>query len=217
MSEEIELAAKTTGEVVAALTEQSGALAVPKEYANYVAARIHLRHYPRLVESAMKAAKKIEEAGLPCRAFSALDEPLLTKILEGMAEEADPSLQEAWENLLANALTDESSLVRRAFPGILSELEPIDALLLDELAKKVDIVDVSALSLEPMPSWVPAGSLDNLVRSRLLRQLDEQVDTKFQVLHGPPRIGGYTLTTFGTEFIQACRSPSSRSGTPTDE
>ncbi|HST55493.1 MAG TPA: hypothetical protein VLJ42_06320 [Solirubrobacteraceae bacterium] len=45
-SEDIDLVAKTSGEVVAALAEKSGALAIPQEYANYIAARIHLRHYP---------------------------------------------------------------------------------------------------------------------------------------------------------------------------
>jgi hypothetical protein len=53
MGDEIELAAKTSGEVVAALAEESGALAVPQEYASYIAARIHLRHYPALIERAM--------------------------------------------------------------------------------------------------------------------------------------------------------------------
>jgi hypothetical protein len=43
MCEEVELAAKATGEVVAALAEESGALSIPKEYARYVATRIHHR------------------------------------------------------------------------------------------------------------------------------------------------------------------------------
>jgi hypothetical protein len=96
MSEEIELAAKTSAEVVTALAEKSGALAVPQEYASYIAARIHLRHYPALIKAAMGAAEKIRASGLPRRAFSALDEPLLTKILEGMAEETNSDLQDAW-------------------------------------------------------------------------------------------------------------------------
>lgn len=74
MGDEIKLAAKTSGEVVAALAEKSGALAVPQEYASYIAARIHLRHYPALIERAMAVAVKLQAMGLPRRAFSALDE-----------------------------------------------------------------------------------------------------------------------------------------------
>ena len=100
---------KEAGEVVIALAEKSGALAVPAEYAQYIAARIHLRHYPALVERAMSAAEKINGLGLPRRAFSAIDEPLLSAILEGMAEETDPDLAEAWENLLANTLVEDGA------------------------------------------------------------------------------------------------------------
>jgi hypothetical protein len=46
------IAAKTSGEMVAALAEKSGALAVPQEYTSYIAAHIHLRHYPALIEQA---------------------------------------------------------------------------------------------------------------------------------------------------------------------
>jgi hypothetical protein len=93
MGDELELAAKTSGEVVAALAEKSGALAIPQEYASYIASRIHLRHYPALVARAMAVAEKLRAAGLPRQAFSVLDEPLLTAILEGMAEETDAGLE----------------------------------------------------------------------------------------------------------------------------
>jgi hypothetical protein len=135
MGDEIELAAKTSGEVVAALAEKSGALAVPQEYASYIAARIHLRHYPALIERAMAVAVKLQAMGLPRRAFSALGEPLLTAILEGMAEETNPDLQEAWENLLANTLTERAADVRRGFPDILRRLDPKEARVLDHWTK----------------------------------------------------------------------------------
>jgi hypothetical protein len=135
MGDEIELAAKTSGEVAAALAEEYGALAIPQEYASYIASRIHLRHYPVLVKRAMDVAEKLRAAGLPRRAFSALDEPLLTAILEGMAEETDPGLQEAWENLLANTLVEKSADVRRGFPDIMRRLDPRDARLLEHWGK----------------------------------------------------------------------------------
>jgi Abortive infection alpha len=134
VGEEVELATKTAGEVVAALAETSGVTLVPKEYASYIAARVHYRHYPKLVERALRTAEKIKAAGLPAHAYSALDDPLLTAILEGVAEEEEGSLQQVWENLLANVLTDSSAEVRRAFPRILRELDPQDVRLLDHFA-----------------------------------------------------------------------------------
>jgi hypothetical protein len=102
MSEEVELAAKISGEVVSALVKESGILGVTREYSNYIVTRIHLRHQVALVQRTLAAAEKIKASGLPTRAFSALDEPLLTAILEGAVEETDPDLRQAWENLLAN-------------------------------------------------------------------------------------------------------------------
>jgi hypothetical protein len=131
MSEEIDLAAKTTGEVVAALADETGALAVPREYANYIAARVHLRHLPRLAESAMAVAEKIRASGLPRRAFPELDEPLVTAILEGMAEETNPGIQAMWENLLATMLTETGHPPQRAFPQILRALDPSEARCID--------------------------------------------------------------------------------------
>jgi hypothetical protein len=134
VSEEIELAAKSTGAVVGALVDSSNALGPVREYANYLSGRVHLRHLPALVEHALAAAEKIKASGLPRRAWEELDEPLVTAILRGMAEESDPYLAAEWENLLANALTERSVSVRRVFPTILRDLEPEDAALLDTLA-----------------------------------------------------------------------------------
>ena len=209
----IELVAKTTGEVVAALTEQSGALAVPNEYANFIAARIHLRHYPRLIESAMKAAKKIEETGLPRRAFSAIDEPLLTAILEGTAEETDPNLQEAWENLLANGLTEGSAEVRRAFPKVLSELDPIEAHILDAMADGkgtfLGALSGTRMAHGPVKS-LPLNGLPNLERLDLIGIRQNMIaPTRYPAQTTPDadRMRVIGLTPFGVGFVEACRPP----------
>ena len=169
MGDEIELAAKTSGEVVAALAEKSGSLAIPREYASYIAARIHLRHYPALVERAMAVAVKLQAMGLPRRAFSALDEPLLTAILEGMAEETNHDLQEAWENLLANTLAEGSTDVRRGFPGILRRLDPRDARLLDHWTKDTKAEKVYVELHTTMPDERDGPALDTLTALGLLR------------------------------------------------
>jgi hypothetical protein len=119
---------------VKALAEESGALEPVKEYGEYIARSFHYRHYPKLVARAQSAAEKIRQSGLPRRAFEEIPDPLLRAILVNGAEEDDPSMQERWENLLANAATVGDAEVRRAFPNVLSELEPSEAAQLEKYA-----------------------------------------------------------------------------------
>jgi hypothetical protein len=218
VSEDIELAAKTTGEVVAALADESGALAVPQEYAHYLAARIHYRYYPKLIERAMTAAERIKASGLPVRAYAALDEPMLTAILEGMAEETDDSLREAWENLLANALTEGSTEVPRAFPRMLSELEPAEAMLLNSIANSQTFTEepltrhITVADLADSPvSGVSVESVDNLIRLGILRR-EEPQDSAFdeQLKRRESQVANLRFTAQGWAFLQACRAPRPR-------
>jgi hypothetical protein len=234
VDEEIELATKTSGEVVAALADRAGVLAVPRAYGEYIAARIHLRHYPKLVDRAMGAAEKIKASGCPRRAFEAIDEPLLTSILEGMSEETDPSLQEAWENLLANTLTDSVSEVRRAYPRILGELEPGDARMLKLFAAIYD--DRSGDQDRPLTNFGPETARevfegnaytkthggwwpgdfgqtvrDNLVRLGLVERVPkvEDQDRVYEELGDLARAlrGRVVITLLGRSFVQACQAP----------
>jgi hypothetical protein len=198
VGEEIELAAKTAEEVVAALADESGALAVPKEYATFIAARIHLRHRQALVVRAMAVVEKIRKLGLPRRAFAELDEPLLTAILEGMAEETDPDLQEVWENLLTAVLTEHSAQVHRAFPRIVRELAPADAQRLDKWAESYPDSEV----IEPFDDQMV---FDNLVRLGLLESERRfKLDGTGYVYEGRAEIGRYKFTELGWAFACAC-------------
>ena len=208
MGEEIELAAKTTGEVVAALADQSGALAVPREYAEYAVSRIHYRHYPKLVQRAIGAAEKIKASGLPRHAYSALNDPLLTAILEGAAEEEEPSLQEIWENLIANALTEQAAAVRRAFPRILQELDPRDAQVLQHYASETSDERVFVEKFTTMPGERDGALLGNLSRLGLLAPLRQQSAFPRSVPVGQDSIVGYVFTELGWAFVKACRAPS---------
>jgi hypothetical protein len=212
MSEEVELVAKATSEVVAALADESGALTVPREYANYVAARIHLRHYPRLVRSAMAAAEKIKASGLPQRAFSVLDEPLLTAILEGMAEETDPDLQEAWQNLLANALVRGQWGVKRAFPSLLSRLESNEVVALDRLAEKVTGAPqlTSFWPTEQLSAGLEQITIDNLIGLAILHPTDPQPERAPNEERLGPVVTTMPILKFtylGYGFVKACRAP----------
>lgn len=207
MGDEIELAAKTSGEVVAALAEKSGAPAIPQEYASYITSRIHLRHYPALVKRAMDVAEKLLAAGLPRRAFSALDEPLLTAILEGMAEETDPGLQEAWENLLANTLVEKSADVRRGFPDIMRRLDPRDARLLEHWGKDAREETVFVELHTTMPGERDGPVLENLTALGLMRPHRRLPTTVGSIDDGAATITGYSISELGWAFLQACRTP----------
>ena len=196
MDEEIELAAKTAGEVVSALAETTGAMLVPKEYASYIAAKVHYRHYPKLIERALHTAEKIRAAGLPAHAYSALDDPLLTSILEGTAEEEEESLQQVWENLLANSLTDNSAEVRRAFPRILRELDPQDVQLLNYFACQTTDERSLVDTFESLPRGRDGVALENLTRLELLRPVYHVPTTldRIRVSLDPSNIIGYIFT-----------------------
>jgi hypothetical protein len=204
VDEEVELAAKSVGAVVGALADDANALGPVREYATYVEARLHLRHLPKLAERAMAVAERIRESGLPRRAFEALDEPLVTAILEGMAEETSPDLKTAWENLLANALTDNSSEVRRAFPEILRQLDPEDAQILEGLAQQTS--DATYLHHELEPDDQDAVSLDNLTALELLRPIYRTPTTLDSITIDPSTVAAYVFNERGWAFVKACRA-----------
>jgi hypothetical protein len=210
MSEEIELAAKTTGEVVGAVTEvlmdKSGVMEPVRALARALTTTIDALFYPILVRLSQRAAAQIAASQLPRRAVESLPPRLLRGILEGGAMEKDENVQGRWASLLANALTESKADVRTAFPTILSELEPADAALLDALAADLDQHEPSVIDVSQTTSGERA-SLDNLARLELVRYA-RATPTAFNNIDDPQaRVSGVTLTAFGLEFLQACREP----------
>jgi hypothetical protein len=190
--EELEIAAK--------LTEASGALAIPQEFFHGAAARYRLGNTARLAERAMEVAERIRASGFPERAAEELDEPLVAAILEAMAEETDPELQDSWENLLANALVEGAVTVRRAFPRILRELEPNEAVVLDAMAAHLE----ERYDHLP-PERISASERDNLTRLGLIER-DREVQKEGMQPVGV-RVDDYQFTGLGQEFVNACRPP----------
>jgi hypothetical protein len=205
---------KEAGEVVVALAEQSGALAVPASYGHYLARRIDQRHWPALVKGAMAAAEKINELGLPRRAFDAIDEPLLGAVLQGMAEEADPDLAEAWQNLLANTLVEGSIRVRRDFPEKLRQLDPADARILQEWGENANAETVLVDVHTTMPGDRDGPALGNLVSlglieaSRYMPALSSGASGSY---YGAGPVAGYVISELGWALLQACRPPAAPS------
>jgi hypothetical protein len=222
---EIDLAAKTTGAVVEAIAHESGALGPVRAYAEAVTVGIHYRYYPRVIRQALAAARRIEESGLPRRAYTDIPDPLLRSILEEGGTEDDPELQTRWANLLANLITERGAAVRRAFPRILSELEPVEALMLDGLVDHTTTgipptgsnndIDVPAGYRQARFSnatlWKCAGGirtpLDNLYRLQLLQPLWTQPVIGHSLEGLESQRVGARFTQLGWDFVQACRAP----------
>jgi hypothetical protein len=207
VSEDIELAAKTTGAVVEALAEKSGALEPAREYAAYVTSRVYYRHLPKLVERAIATAEKIERSGLPRRAYSSIPDLLLRGILEAAAGEENEGMQKRWENLLANALTENSAEVRRGFPEILNRVEPAEAAFLDEFASETDASTFRIAKRDNVPGAMQPGSLDNLVSLGLLDYIRHMPTTVGAIVDDGSGIIGVRFTELGWAFVQACREP----------
>jgi len=208
MGEEIELAAQSVGAIVGALADDSNALGPVREYATYIEARLHYRHLPKLVERAIGAAKKINESGLPRRAFNALDEPLVTAILEGMTEETDADLVQAWESLLANVAVAGGADVRRGFPEIMRQLDPRDARVLDHWAKDAKEETFRVELKDRMPGNRDGAALGTLTSLGLITP-SRTMPTTLGTIHddGATTITGYTISELGWAFLQACRPP----------
>jgi hypothetical protein len=208
MSEEIELAAKSVGESVGALAEVSGVLGPVQELADWVTSFIHYRRQPALAKQVMKAAEKIRVAGLPSATVS---DKLLRDLLEGGSTEDDESMQERWANLLANAMTESSAKVARAFPKILGELEPVEARILNAMAEdKGTFLGANSgtrIGKGKMKD-LPLTGLINLERLELiaLGQLQPTPPGK-RVLSATDALRVMRLTQFGISFIRACQAP----------
>lgn len=155
----------------------------------------------------MAAAAKIKESGLPERAYSEIGDPLLCAILQASAIESDGDLQVVWENLLANAMTDGSASVARAYPRILGNLEPQEVRILDALANNIVEMPSPIFTLGDFSGDPTAANIENLTRLELLEPIRERSTTLGTISDEAAETVGYRLTYLGWEFVKACRPP----------
>lgn len=93
---------------------------------------INARRTENLIRIMKSAQAKLDEAGLKPEERNAIALKLGLPIIEKASLEEDPTLQELWANLLANALNPEhSEKVKRIFIDIIQNLSPFDALILN--------------------------------------------------------------------------------------
>lgn len=206
---------------------------------------IRRRRLKTQIKTLVLAKRMLDDAGLQPRAVSP---KLLVPLLENASLEDDPeeavdpeaaeSMQRRWAALLANAAAGErGASVGPGFPGMLSELEAIEARILDTLAgqRPEARIDTSSLAVslglamedEPVriAYWV---HLDNLERLKLctVRRKDSDLEALYNYLsrdeHNPfgtgraigtPRIPRperadlVFATELGRAFVRACTPP----------
>lgn len=134
----------------------------------------------------------------------AIPKRLAIPFLERAMLEDDPTLQERWARLLANAMdpTFEGS-IERCFGKILEELSPLDCRVLESLAASVAAVPPVMVNSENLaekldiPETAVSISLGNLRRLELLHN---------NFFSGPGQTIRHDLTDFGEAFLWACSS-----------
>jgi len=206
MGDEIELAAKSTGAVVGAVIEATGVAKPFQEVSNWLAAWMH----PRLVASAAKqiqaAVEQLQQAGI--RPGAVRDEQMRMLLEEGAREE-DETLKAKWVNLLTHGLAGENDGIPRAYSEVLRQLEPAEALTLDGLADGVVAIQGSAAGTRMSTGnakGVALAGLVNLERLGLV-QLGVPIPQRYPHMqtNAADVLRGVTLTSFGINFVQACR------------
>jgi hypothetical protein len=76
------------------------------------------------------------------------------------------------------------------------------------MAEEIGDASFNSVTLkEPFPVSVPPGGWDNLIRLRLLREIPERLESKFELSDIPPQVASYAFTALGWEFVKACREP----------
>lgn len=162
-----------------------------------------------------KAQKVIEDSGLEKQKSSL---KVLVPLLGSGSLEEDETLQEKWANILANAVTGNVQ-VRPNYIDILNELSSMEVILLDkiydEASKEADyekrkqtqfgkeqVCKIFSLSSDQFDLMV-----ENLFRLGVC-----QAPGSTGIMFGNARVALRTtdvfeLTTLGSEFIKACRTP----------
>lgn len=167
------------------------------EMGELIAGHFRYRRLKQGVRQMQKAEMLLADAGLEARQV-----PMRTLIglLDGGSVEDDEGMVERWAGLLANA-AGRRLAVPPSFPQVLSQLEPAQAHLLDQLYEVTIRLD---------HSW---RFEDGVVPRSLLAGLhpdDFDYHAECLELLGLARIGFKArLTRYGFAFVQACRPPGS--------
>lgn len=175
---------------VGIITKNSGPAQVLHRWATR---RAEILEEENLAPRLRNAAEAIIASGLPTQAIA---DAQLRTIVEHLTGEDDDELAERWTALLANAGTQGSAEVRRAYPEILAQLEPIEAAALDSIVDHNGLIGGVRIA-QP-------EDFDNLERLNLIRiQSWAEDDTPLRTRHP----FSARPTDLGRAFVVACRRP----------
>ncbi len=216
MSTEVELAAALLREpAVQDLVHAITGASPSKEAVEWLGDVVRGRRARTQVKVLKATLDAIHASGLTTRVVPAKH---LVSLLDyaGLEDPADEEMIKRWANLLANhATADDRPHI--AFPAILSELEPYEALMLETMFARVERGESHPIGLMMFYEEVSVDRLQeelqlerelidlgaaNLARLRLVHEDD---------VHGratePIRIRKMWLTLLGYEFVRACQPP----------
>jgi hypothetical protein len=173
------------------------------EISELIAEQIRAWRFKREIKHVTKAMKQLEDAGMEPKAVPMRT---LAPLIEGGSLEEDDPMVDRWASLLANA-AGGATTVPPSFPGILKELEPIEALMLDsayellmrlapDLRMRYGVDHRGIMKSTGLSETDYRYHVDNLIRLRLVRGVFAADEART-----------VALTTFGQAFVRACRPP----------
>jgi hypothetical protein len=173
------------------------------EIGELIAGHFRYRRFKQGINQMQKAQKLLENAGLDAHRVPMRT---LVPLLEGVSTEDQESMSDRWAALLANAAGAQMN-VPPSFPNVLSELEPIQAHMLDRAYDAAMLVSpelrvdrsfgISSLTFH-LNNDDLGYHLDNLARVNLVSHAPDETGDLYRVL---------LITAFGIAFVRACRPP----------
>ena len=184
-----------------------------------VPSKITARRAENLITVMRNAQKKLDEAGLKPEEKNAVALKLGLPIIEKASLEEDPSLQELWANLLANALNpNHSDKVRTIFIDIIQNLSAFDVLILNAfhisnyplVARPQNIIQVyTKEGYKPYPSKTVETSLHVLMGLNLATDMAPTSQLQLGSFNAVQTTEVH-LTPLGVLFIDACIKDASK-------
>lgn len=194
----IEETAKAAGQALDIV--KGGSQAIADIYGLIIGDQLHAARHRRLDAITRRTQEILKERDAKS---TEVPEQIAIPLLEAAQAESRSEMQELWSRLLANAIdSDRAADVRPEFIVALKKFQPLDALVLQKIKGMVQDPGVAA---------VDPGNLANAmqVRQSLIRvSLDSLASTGCLAAAGtnvPGYASAYRITSFGIEFLQACR------------
>jgi hypothetical protein len=146
---------------------------------------------------ARRVSQKLRERNLKDEELKAVPPNIAVALLEAAQDESRDELKEIWASLLANAMDpNRTSRVRLEFIGTLKQLNPLDALVLRELAATPNM---SPNSREFLSGRLNVNRDEIVVSSQHLVKLGcIEVSTTDK--------GNYGVLSYGKLLLRACES-----------